>query len=138
MPGRITRSRSVDSPDPANTMLEADKMIRKLKKDREDNIRVVMTATQAALAEFNERLASRQREFQQQREKRRLDCLTELLEIADRKAAIEDKMGSISAKAHAEAQELEAMMMAGYEGRAKDATLALDKMTGKPMEEKQE
>jgi hypothetical protein len=72
------------------------------------------------------------------REKRRLDCLTELLEIADRKAAIEDKMGSISAKAHAEAQELEAMMMAGYEGRAKDATLALDKMTGKPMEEKQE
>ncbi|EGR52162.1 uncharacterized protein TRIREDRAFT_102454, partial [Trichoderma reesei QM6a] len=111
---------------------------KQLKKDREDNIRVVMTATQAALAEFNERLASRQREFQQQREKRRLDCLTELLEIADRKAAIEDKMGSISAKAHAEAQELEAMMMAGYEGRAKDATLALDKMTGKPMEEKQE
>jgi hypothetical protein len=40
---------------------------KQLKKDREDNIRVVMTATQAALAEFNERLASRQREFQQQR-----------------------------------------------------------------------
>lgn len=65
------------------------------------------------------------------REKRRLDCITRLIELEDRKGMIEEKMGNISAKAHATVDELEAMMLAGYEGREKDATLALEKMAGK-------
>ncbi|KAH0493952.1 hypothetical protein TgHK011_000592 [Trichoderma gracile] len=112
-------------------MLEADKIIRKLKKDREDSISAVMAETEAALAELRDKAASWQRDLQQQREKRRLACITRMIELEDRKDAIEDEMGSISEKAHATVKELEAMMMAGYEGRAKDATLALDKLTRK-------
>ncbi|PTB62943.1 hypothetical protein BBK36DRAFT_8042 [Trichoderma citrinoviride] len=131
MPGRITRSRSSESPDPGDTMLEADKIIRKLKKEREDNIGAVMAESNAALTELREKAASWQRDLQQQRQKRRLDCITRLIELEDRKGAIEDKMGSISAKAHATVEELEAMLMAGYEGREKDAAIALERIAGK-------
>ncbi|KAL7816814.1 hypothetical protein V8C44DRAFT_355848 [Trichoderma aethiopicum] len=129
MPGRVTRSRSSNSPDPVNTVLEAEKVLRKIKKDRVDGIRAVMADAEAALAEVRERVATWQLELQQQREKRLLDCVTRLIEIEDRKYEIENKMGDIGAKAHAMVEELEAMMMAGYEGREKDATLALEKMT---------
>ncbi|KAL6891133.1 hypothetical protein HDV57DRAFT_484606 [Trichoderma longibrachiatum] len=129
MPGRVTLSRSSNSPDPASTVLEAEKLLRKIKKDRIDGIRAVMADAEAALAEVRERVTSWQLELQQQREKRRLDCVTKLIELEDRKDEIENKMGDIGAKAHAMVEDLEAMMMAGYEGREKDATLALEKMT---------
>ncbi|KAL6855843.1 hypothetical protein J3F83DRAFT_753706 [Trichoderma novae-zelandiae] len=128
---RTTRSRSSDYSDPGDAALEAEKLIRKLKKEREENIRAVMAETDAALTELREKAVSWQHDLQQRREKRRLECITQLVELEDRKGMIEDKMGNISAKAHAIVDELEAMIMAGYEGRERDATLALDKVAGK-------
>lgn len=49
--------------------------------------------------------------------------------MTERREAIEAKMADVVAKADVKVEELEAMMMAGYAGRQKDAAIALDKVT---------
>lgn len=61
---------------------------------------------------------------------RMLRCLTEIIELGERREAIEVKMADIVAKANARVEELEAMMMAGYAGRERDAAAALEKVIG--------
>lgn len=57
-----------------------------------------------------------------------LQCLAEIIELTERREAIEVKMADVVAKADAKVEELEAMMMAGYAGREKDAAAALEKV----------
>jgi hypothetical protein len=57
-----------------------------------------------------------------------LQCLTEIIDLTERREAIEVKMADVVAKADARVEELEAMTMAGYAGREKDAAIALEKV----------
>lgn len=59
-----------------------------------------------------------------------MHCLTEIIQLTERRENIEVKMVEIITKAHATVEELEAMMMAGYAGREKDAASALKKVAG--------
>ncbi|KAL7946445.1 hypothetical protein V8C42DRAFT_344288 [Trichoderma barbatum] len=127
---RNTRSRSIDSPDPAYAALEAQRQALGLQKKRNEDVKAVVAESDAALAELRAKATAWHEDLQRQRAERRVQCLTEIIKMSERREAIEVKMASIVAKAHARMEELEAMMMAGYAGREKDAAAALEKVTG--------
>ncbi|KAL7799352.1 hypothetical protein V8C43DRAFT_328033 [Trichoderma afarasin] len=125
---RSTRSRSNDSSDPGDAALEVHQQIYKLKKDRDESSRAVSEKYGAALAEIQARASAWLEDLQRRRTQRILQCLTEIIELTERREAIEVKMADVVAKADAKVEELEAMMMAGYAGREKDAAIALEKV----------
>ncbi|OPB42060.1 hypothetical protein A0O28_0031770 [Trichoderma guizhouense] len=125
---RSTRSRSNDSSDPGDAALEVHQQIYKLKKDRDESSRAVSEKYGTALAEIQARASTWLEDLQRRRTQRMLQCLTEIIELTERREAIEVKMADVVAKADVKVEELEAMMMAGYAGREKDAAIALEKV----------
>ncbi|KAL7932780.1 hypothetical protein V8C35DRAFT_306767 [Trichoderma chlorosporum] len=130
MAKRNTRSRSNDFSDPGDAALEVHQQIHKLKKERDENTKAVCAESGAALAEIQVRARAWLEDLQRQRSQRMLQCLTQIIELTERREAIEVKMVDIVTKANARMEELEAMMMAGYAGREKDAAAALEKVIG--------
>ncbi|PKK51352.1 hypothetical protein CI102_3304 [Trichoderma harzianum] len=125
---RSTRSRSNDSSDPGDAALEVHQHIYQLKKDRDESSRAVSEKYGAALAEIQARASAWLEDLQRRRTQRMLQCLTEIIDLTERREAIEVKMADVVAKADARVEELEAMTMAGYAGREKDAAIALEKV----------
>ncbi|PNP53802.1 hypothetical protein THARTR1_05926 [Trichoderma harzianum] len=125
---RSTRSRSNDSSDPGDAALEVHQQIYKLKKDRDESSKAVSERYGVALAEIEARASAWLEDLQHRRTQRMLQCLTEIVDLTERREAIEVKMADIVAKADGRVEELEAMMMAGYAGREKDAAAALEKV----------
>ncbi|KAL7913172.1 hypothetical protein GGI35DRAFT_279537 [Trichoderma velutinum] len=128
---RNTRSRSNDSSDPGDTALELHQQIHKLKKNRDESSRAVSEKYDVALTEIQARASAWLEDLQHRRTQRMLQCLMEIIELTERREAIEVKMADVVAEANAKVEELEAMMMAGYAGREKDAAIALEKVVGR-------
>ncbi|KAL7787525.1 hypothetical protein V8C37DRAFT_390187 [Trichoderma ceciliae] len=130
MPRRNTRSRSSDSSDPGDAALEAQRRILKLKKERDENIKAVAAESEAALAELRAKVIAWHEDLQRQRAERRQHCLTEIIQHLERRESMEDKMVAIVNEARATVVDLEAMMLAGYQGREKDVASAMEKVMG--------
>lgn len=118
-----------------------------LKKERDENIKALVAESHAALAELQAKAIAWHEDMQRQRlgdtrlcpllvltcccrADRRLHCLSEMIRLTERREAIEVRMTEAVSKARATVEELEAMMMVGYTGRERDASLALERAIG--------
>ncbi|KAL7902128.1 hypothetical protein HDV64DRAFT_286986 [Trichoderma sp. TUCIM 5745] len=128
MPRKNARSRSSDSSDPGGAALEAQARFLRLKKDRDESIKAVTADFDAALAELRAKVIAWQEDLQRQRKERRQYCQAELTRLIDRRESIEVQMVGIVTNAQRMVGELEDMMLAGYEGREKEAEKAVEKL----------
>ncbi|KAG6016631.1 hypothetical protein E4U54_000873 [Claviceps lovelessii] len=132
MARRRARNRSEDDSDPSLVAMEGPKRIYELKKERDERTRAVVVEAEKELASVRQDVVNFQEERRRECSGRRAQKLKRVRDLVEQRKAIELKMLEVVRGVHSVMQEVEAMILTGFEGRSAEARQSLDVLGGIP------
>ncbi|KAG5979951.1 hypothetical protein E4U55_004552 [Claviceps digitariae] len=126
MARRRVQNRSEDESDPSLIAIEAPKRIFELKKERDERAKAIVVEAEKELASVRQQAMDFQKERRRERSGRRAQNLKSVRDLVDQRKAIELKMLEVVNGVHNAMQEVEEMMLAGFEGRSDEAKQSLE------------
>ncbi|KAG5964446.1 hypothetical protein E4U13_002329 [Claviceps humidiphila] len=136
MPRKSTRIPSEDESDPSLIALEAPKRIHELKKERDERAAAIVAEAEKELAALRQQAQDFQEERRREGSERRAQDLIRVRNLIEKRTEIETKMLEVVRDAHSAMQEVENMILAGYEGRRGEARQSLEALSGRPSHSK--
>ncbi|KAG5991861.1 hypothetical protein E4U52_003260 [Claviceps spartinae] len=136
MPRKSTRIPSEDESDTSLIALEAPKRIHELKKERDERAAAIVAEAEKELASLRQQAQDFQEERRREGSERRAQDLIRVRDLIEKRTEIEGKMLEVVRDVHSAMQEVENMILAGYEGRRGEARQSLEALSGRPSHSK--
>ncbi|VUC27073.1 unnamed protein product [Clonostachys rosea] len=115
-------SYSGDESDAERVAYQAQKKIYELRKERDKRMAAVIIDAENALKEVKTRAVAVHAAQLQGKAKFKSQCVNNICRSLERRQAIEAQMVELIADTHTKMKEVEDVIMAGYEGREKEAS----------------
>ncbi|KAG5926889.1 hypothetical protein E4U42_002829 [Claviceps africana] len=123
---------SEDDSDPSLTAMEAPKRIYELKKERDERAKAIVVEAEKELAAVRQQVVDFQEERRRECSAKRAQKLNRVRDLVEQRKAIELKMLEVVGGVHSAMQEVEEMIVAGFEGRSGEARESLEALSGMP------
>ncbi|KAG6034912.1 hypothetical protein E4U41_006318 [Claviceps citrina] len=134
MARRSARNRAEDDDsDPSLIAMEAPKRIYELKKERDERAKAIVVQAEEELASVRQQAMDLQDERRRERSGRRAQNLSRVRALVEQRKTIEVRMLDVVAEVHSALQEVEEMMLAGYDGRRGEARRSLGALGGRTL-----
>ncbi|KFH47278.1 hypothetical protein ACRE_019270 [Hapsidospora chrysogenum ATCC 11550] len=117
---------SEDELDFTTSIMEAQRITQRLKKQKEDRLKAVVADSRKAVEDLRFRVEKHYEQQRQQSTAARAKHITTLVENMEKRSKIEAEMMEILGGMSARMKEVEDMILAGYDGRLEEVMSVLD------------
>ncbi|KAF4987303.1 hypothetical protein FDECE_15489 [Fusarium decemcellulare] len=108
---------SIEDNDPSFIAMQAQQRLFELKKDRDERVNAVLKESTDAMEDLRSRVAAYQEERREKEADAYAGSVMKLVETAERRREIEQRMEALVSKVNSSTRQVEEMMKTGFRGR---------------------